>query len=128
MIFHDVDLERDARLDKRGRQRLRLRGGEGVEIVFQLLLGFRGGVLRGRNEGAPVGAVEDACGAHVQDDDGVAGAEVVLDRPLDGEGALVAEIDGDGDAALRFRGGKEESWGPNVALGGVLHGCSGIAR
>ena len=35
--------------------------------------------------------------------DGVPGAEVVLHGPLDGEGGLVEEIDGNGDAVMRAR-------------------------
>jgi len=37
----------------------------------------------------------------VEQHDGVPGAEVVLHGPLDGEGGLVGEIDGDGDAPVR---------------------------
>ncbi|KAF3956520.1 hypothetical protein CMV_018360 [Castanea mollissima] len=37
-----------------------------------------------------VGAVEDAGGADVEEDDMVAGAEVVLDGPFDGVGTLIA--------------------------------------
>lgn len=55
--------------------------------------------------GAPVGAVEDGGGADVDESDGVARAEVILDGPADGEGALVAEIDGDADFAVGGCGG-----------------------
>lgn len=91
---------------------------EGVELILQLLLleliiaavaiiivvvVIAGG---GEMGGAPVGAVEDGGGSDVDESDGVGGAEVVLDGPLDGEGALVAKIDRDGDFAGGGVGGE----------------------
>ena len=119
VVLDDVDLEGDLRADERLREVLRLGGGEGVEVLLPLLLGLLGLLLGGRGarralgdvgvgvvvdgdrDGAPVGAVEDRGGAHVEQHDGVPGAEVVLHGPLDGEGGLVGEVDGDGDAAVR---------------------------
>lgn len=80
--------------------------GQVIEILFELLLGLLGGIVGdGDVAGAPVSAVEDGGGADVEEDDGVAAAEVVLDGPFDGVGALVAEVDGDGDFALGVGGG-----------------------
>ncbi|KAM1751091.1 hypothetical protein FF1_009202 [Malus domestica] len=44
-------------------------------------------------DGDLVGVVEPVDGADVEEDDGIARAEIVLDGPFDGECALVAEID-----------------------------------
>ena len=99
VVLHDVDFEGDLSLDQGLSQRVGLRSREIVQLVLELaLLGLgvegRIGILilgLGRNGGAaPVGAVEDASGADVEEDDVVAGAEVVLDGPFDGVGTLVA--------------------------------------
>ena len=99
VVLHDVDFEGDLSLDQGLSQRVGLRSREIVQLVLELpLLGLgvegRIGILiliLGRNGGAaPVGAVEDAGGADVEEDDVVAGAEVVLDGPFDGVGTLVA--------------------------------------
>ena len=95
MIFDDADLEGDAVIDQGLGQSLRLGGGERVEVSFRPLRRL----LREVN-GAPVGAVEDAGGADVEEDHGVPGAEVVFDRPSHGIRTLIAQIDGDHDAAL----------------------------
>ncbi|KAK8447389.1 hypothetical protein SEVIR_8G063050v4 [Setaria viridis] len=60
-------------------------------------------VVDGDRDGAPVGAVEHGGGADVEQHDGIPGAEVVLDGPLDGEGGLVREVHRDADAAVRGR-------------------------
>ena len=99
VVLHDVDFEGDLSLDQGLSQGVGLRSREIVQLVLELaLLGLgvegRIGILiliLGRNGGAaPVGAVEDAGGADVEEDDVVAGAEVVLDSPFDGVGTLVA--------------------------------------
>ena len=99
VVLHDVDFEGDLSLDQGLSQRVGLRSREIVQLVLELaLLGLgvegRIGILilgLGRNGGAaPVGAVEDAGGADVEEDDVVAGAEVVLDGPFNGVGTLVA--------------------------------------
>ena len=118
VILHDVDLVGDLRLLQRPRQIGGFRGGERVEIVLQLLL-IVGGRRRGRGGGggyiigvavevgrgngevdrAPVGAEEDGGGADVEEDDGVAGSDVVVDGPAYSVSRLVGEIDGDADLA-----------------------------
>lgn len=101
MILHNVDFERDLSLHQRLRQVGRLCGGERVEIDLELLLRLLVlGVDDGEVDGAPIGAVEDGGGADMDQNDGVAGADVVVNGPFDGEGGLVAEIDGDADLAL----------------------------
>lgn len=55
----------------------------------------------------------------MEENHGVAGAEVVMDGPFDGEGGLVGEIDGDADLALGVGGG---------SFGGVRSGWWGEAR
>ena len=101
VVLHDVDFEGDLSLDQGLSQGVGLRSREIVQLVLELaLLGLgvegRIGILilglgLGRNGGAaPVGAVEDAGGADVEEDDVVAGAEVVLDGPFNGVGTLVA--------------------------------------
>nr|GMD11450.1 nitric oxide synthase-interacting protein [Ipomoea batatas] len=74
-----------------------------LHVVLLLRLLVRRRRLRhdGEVDGAPIGAVEDGGGADVEQDHGVARSEVVLDRPLHGVRALVAQIDGDGDFPLR---------------------------
>jgi hypothetical protein len=119
VVLDDVDLEGDLRGDERLGQVLRLDGREEVEVLLSLLPrllrlvgGRHGQRVDGDGDGAPVGAVEDGGGADVKQHDGVPGAEVVLDRPLDGEGRLIGEVDGDADAAVRRgrgrRGGGEQ--------------------
>ncbi|KAH7849165.1 hypothetical protein Vadar_013975 [Vaccinium darrowii] len=44
------------------------------------------------------------CEADMEEDDGVAQLEVVVDGSLDGEHALIAEVDGDSDAVLKKKG------------------------
>jgi len=117
VVVLDVDLEGDLRDDERLREVMRLGGGEGVEVLLPLLLGLLGGrglrhalgdvgvgvFVDGDWDGAPIGTVEHGGGADVQQPP----VEVVLDGPLDGEGGLVGEVDGDADAAERrgLRGG-----------------------
>nr|GLL28814.1 Os07g0551501 [Ipomoea trifida] len=74
-----------------------------LHVVLLLRLLVRRRRLRhdGEVDGAPIGAVEHGGGADVEQDHGVARSEVVLDRPLHGVRALVAQIDGDGDFPLR---------------------------
>lgn len=55
----------------------------------------------------------------MEEDDGIARAEVVLHRPFDSEGALVAEIDGDRDLTSSGAGG-ETRRGWLVESGGGL--------
>lgn len=45
----------------------------------------------------------------MQENDGVSRAEIILDSPLYGVGALIAEIYGDGDLALGAGGGSPGS-------------------
>ena len=54
---------------------------------------------RGEGEGAPVSAEEDGSRADMEEDDGVARAEVVMDSPADGVGALIGEVYSDVDLA-----------------------------
>lgn len=80
--------------------------------------------------GAPVGAVEAGGGTDVEQDHGVSRAEVILDGPADGVGALVAEIDGDSDLALgaEGRGGDEgEARGGRLQADGAGGGL-GVER
>lgn len=74
-------------------------------------------VLRER---APVGAEEDGGGGHVDEDDGVSGAEVVVDGPADGEGGLVGEVDGDPDLAAGEGGWCWGGGGGGGVGGGVV--------
>jgi hypothetical protein len=76
------------------------RGGGGLAVAVAVLGGGGARVGEGDVDGAPVGAVEHGGGAHVEQDDGVPGAEVVGDGPAHGVGGLVGEVDGDGDAAV----------------------------
>ena len=108
MIFHDMDLERNLSFDKRLSEIGSFRRGEVIEIILELPLRFFRRVLGvgdGDVNGSPVGAVKDAGGTDVEENDGVSGTEVLLDRPLDGVGTLVAEVDGDGDPTLSSGGG-----------------------
>lgn len=79
------------------------------------MLVFLFDILRWRRGGAaPVYAVEDGSWPDVEEDNGVSWTEVVLDCPFNGEGALVAEVDGNGDAAVCGGNGKGRevvSWG-----------------
>ena len=93
VVLDDVDLEGDAGVGERLSEKGGLGGGEGGEVVLALLvglLGVVGGGGVGEVDGAPVGAVEYGGGADVEEDDGVAGAEVVVDGPSDCVGRLVA--------------------------------------
>lgn len=93
VVLNYVDFERNLSLHQRLCQVGRFGCGEGVEVVFQLLPGLGGGngvVGEVGVDRAPIGAVQDGRGAHVEEDDGVPGPEVVLYSPLDGEGALLA--------------------------------------
>lgn len=87
MILDYMNLEGNTSLDDQLSQVVGLGGGEGVKVVFQLLLGL---FVGGCGGGAPVGTVENGGGTNVEEDDGVAGTEVVLDGPVDGVGTLVA--------------------------------------
>ena len=64
-------------------------------------------------ERAPVRAEEDGGGGHVEDDDGVSGADVVIDGPANGEGAFFGEVDGDSDFTAGAGG-----WGGGGGGGG----------
>lgn len=55
---------------------------------------------RGGGGASPICTVEDGSWSDVEEDDGVSWTEVVLDGPFNGEGTLVTEIDGNGDAAV----------------------------
>ena len=46
--------------------------------------------VEGEIHGPPIGTVEDGGGLDVEEDHSVAGAEVILDSPLDGRGGFVA--------------------------------------
>ncbi|KAM2354629.1 hypothetical protein ACFX1X_009341 [Malus domestica] len=73
-----------------GRQRVRMSSSSSRESLRVLRLGKS---WDGDVGGDPVGAVEPVGGADVEEDDGIARVEIVLDGPFDGECALVAEID-----------------------------------
>lgn len=71
----------------------------------------------------------------MEEDDGVTGAEVVVDGPLDGEGGLVGEVDGDADAALGGgcgsvggvgSGGGAVAWGRSFDFNGGEEGQVGV--
>jgi hypothetical protein len=139
VALDDVDLEGDLRGDERLGQVLHLDGREGVEVLRPLLprlvrlVGGRRGqrvVVVGDGDGVPVGAVEDGGGADVKQHDGVPGAEVVLDRPLDGEGRLVGEVDRDDDACMRRWAVAMDarSWAASARAGGDTRGQGGAAR
>jgi hypothetical protein len=51
-------------------------------------------------DGTPIGTVEDTSWTDVEEDHGVAWSEIVLNRPSDGVGAFVAEINGDRDFSV----------------------------
>ena len=72
----------------------------------------------GEVNGAPVGAEKDGGWADVEEDDGVAGADVVVDSPTDGVGALVREVDG--DAKLAAGAGRGGGSGGGTGGGGVV--------
>jgi hypothetical protein len=118
VVLDDVDLVGDPGVLERPGEVLGLGRGEGGEVVLHPDRGGLGVVLGGgrvrvrRRDGevgaAPVGAVEDGGGADVEEDDGVPGAEVVVDGPAHGVRRLGGEVDGDGEAAViqaRGRGG-----------------------
>lgn len=127
MVLDNVDSEGELSLDQGLGQGGRLGGGEIVEIVLEFALGGLSGG-RGRvgavdiaavgsyrdRVGAPVGAVEDAGGSHVEEDHVIPGTKVVLDGPSDGVGALVAQVDRDRDLAVGARDGGHDGvmgWG-----------------
>lgn len=123
VILHDVNLHRDMGVHERLRQVVGLLRRQVVVLLLHLprrrrrrlgegVVGGGGAVGGGGGGGAPVGAVENAGGPDMEEDHGVAGADVVVHRPLHGEGALVAEVDGDGDAAEGGGGGGVDGvWG-----------------
>lgn len=123
VILHDVDLHRHVCVHQRLRQVARLLRRQVVVLLLHLprrrrrrlregVVGGGAAVGGGGGGGAPVGAVEDAGGPDVEEDHRIAGADVVVHRPLHGERALVAEVDGDGDAAEGGGGGGVDGvWG-----------------
>lgn len=132
MVLDDVDLVGNLSLLQGAGEIAGLGGGEGVEIVLEVLLG---GVVRGVGVeeevvvggegevgGAPVGPEEDGGRADVEEDDGVAGADVVVDGPADGVGALVGEVDGDAELSAGAGGGG----GGGAGGGGVVAGGVGV--
>lgn len=99
VVLHDVDFVGELGLHQGLGQGRGLGGREIVEIVLQLSLGGLHGErcrveILGIGEwdglGAPVGAVEDARGAHVEEHHVVPGPQVVLHGPSHGVRALVA--------------------------------------
>jgi len=89
-----------------------LGSSKSVEIILKLLLRLSVDTFRvggGEVDAAPIGAVEDGGGADVEEDDGVAGANVVVNGPLDSEGALVGEINCDGDLPGGAGGGSVDA-------------------
>lgn len=142
MVLHDVDLVRNLRVAYRLRDIGGLGGGEGVEVILQLplaqavaatatagvvvvvvdggesfLLGVRVGV-DGEVDGAPIGAEEDVGRADVEEDHGVAGADVVLYGPAYSVRAFIGEVNGDADLAAGAGGGGGSCGGGRVAWGG----------
>lgn len=106
MIFHNVYLKRNLGVHERLGQIRGLGGGKCIEIILQLLLRLL--VLRvhdGEVNGTPIGTVENRSRTDVDENDGVPRAEVVVNGPLDGEGGLVGEVDGDANLALGAGGG-----------------------
>lgn len=94
------------RVHQRLGQVRRFRGRKRVEVVLELpLLLLVASVDDGEVDGAPVCAVEDGGGTDVEEDHGVTGTQILMNGPLDSEGTLVAEIDGDADLALGAGGG-----------------------
>ncbi|KAM2044909.1 hypothetical protein ACFX1T_009171 [Malus domestica] len=73
-----------------GRQRVRVSSSSSRESLRVLRPGKS---WDGDVDGDLVGVVEPVDGADVEEDDGIARAEIVLDGPFDGECALVTEID-----------------------------------
>ncbi|KAF2292126.1 hypothetical protein GH714_013333 [Hevea brasiliensis] len=67
---------------------------------------------------APVSAIQDGGRTDMEEDDGVTGAEVVINSPLNSISAFIAEINGDGDSALGS-GGRGRSGEFND---GTMHG------
>ena len=119
VVLHYLDLVREPRLLQGLREIGDFRGREGVEILL-------GGVARRRRrlerEGAPVGAEEDGGGGDVEDDDGVSGADVVIDGPADGEGAFLREVDCDSDFTAGAGGGGCGGGSGGVVVVGVARG------
>lgn len=78
----------------------------------------------GYREGTPVSAEEDGGGADMEKDDSVARADVVVDSPADGIGALVGEVDGDADLAAGAGSGSRGGrwWEVVMVVGGVAWG------
>lgn len=118
MVLDDVDLVRNLSLLQGLGEISSLGSREGIKVVLELLLDVSLGrssrfvsaavvvqrlniIVRvdGEVDGAPVGAEEYGSGADVEEDDGVSGTEIVVDRPTDGVGTLVGEVDGDADLA-----------------------------
>jgi hypothetical protein len=97
VVLDDVNLEGDVALHQRLSKIRGLGGRESIEVVFELLMGFLVGGVDGKIDGAPVGSVEDAGRAYMEENDVVTGSEIVQHRPFHGERALVAQIDCDGD-------------------------------
>nr|GLL38390.1 hypothetical protein CR513_39626 [Ipomoea trifida] len=105
VVLHDVDFERNLRVHQRLSQIGGLSDGESVEIVLQLLLRLLVvSVDDGEVNRSPVGAVEHRGGADVDENHGVARAEVLVHRPLDSEGGLIAEVHGDANPSLSSGG------------------------
>nr|GMC78750.1 hypothetical protein CR513_39626 [Ipomoea batatas] len=105
-----MDLERNIGVHQRLRHVVGLSSGEIVEIVLDLLLSLLvaggGGLgVDGDIDGAPIRAVEDGGRPDVEEDYGVAWTEIILDSPLHGVSALIAEIDCDGDLPVGPGGG-----------------------
>nr|GLL24039.1 hypothetical protein CR513_39626 [Ipomoea trifida] len=125
VVLHDMDLERNIRVHQRLRHVVGLSSGEIVEIVLDLLLSLLvaggGGLgVDGEIDGAPISAVEDGGRPDVEEDYGVAWTEIILDRPLHGVSALIAEIDCDGDLPV---GPGAANWVLLAKSSGSVCGC-----
>ncbi|KAF2292123.1 hypothetical protein GH714_013305 [Hevea brasiliensis] len=68
---------------------------------------------------APVSAIQDGGRTDMEKDDGVTGAEVVINSPLNSISAFIAEINGDGDSALCSGGRGRSGNGDARRRGGI---------
>ncbi|GJN32669.1 hypothetical protein PR202_gb21189 [Eleusine coracana subsp. coracana] len=137
VVLDDVDLVGDPGVLERPGEVLGLGRGEGGEVVLHpdggglgVVAAVGGRVRVERRDGevgaAPVRAVEDGGGADVEEDDGVPGAEVVVDGPAHGVRRLVGEVDGDGEAAKKTPGdsGCSDAGGGGRGVGAFTGGRS----
>lgn len=131
-----MDLKRNLSISQGLREIGGFGGSKSIEIILELGFGLvivvsdddvGGGILvrigigvEGNVGRTPIGTEEDGGRADVEENDGIAGADVVLDGPADGEGTFVGEVNGDADFAAGAGGGGGGGGGGVVARGGGM--------